>query len=410
MSNPGKSSWQLLAPDWAALDTIWRNPMPFVLWPVGNQPLLAHWMDEAVRQGIDAVEIFVPDRPADVRLWLEGGAYWSRKVKITPIGKESDAPAEAQRVDRLPGDPAMGQVPADARALLGHWFDMQRHWLQHRMEMSPSVEELHESGGWVGAQALVAASAQLVPPFWIGSDARVGEGCRIGPNAFIGRHAIIDNEVEVENAFVGPGTYVGSFTRISRAIASGRTLVDMARGVRLELAERFILSSVDERNSRPGVGERLAALACSALLAPAAALLNRGAWTERRVTACEDDTIQLRTGRRGPLWLRRWPWLGHIAAGRLRWIGALPRGEEDFQRMPEELAKPVRAARAGMFSLADLHGCSSVEDAEEWIHASYQVQAVDPTISRPLKKNLWKLAWSQPTPTPNATPQPATSR
>ena len=397
------TSWKLLAPDWSALDTIWRNPLPFVLWPVGNQPLLAHWMDEAVRQGIEDVEIFVPDRPADVRLWLEGGAYWSRRVKITPVSRESGVPPGAQRLDRLPTDPPRTQDPANACELLQQWFEMQKRWLQERFKASPSVEEMHATGGWIGAQAIVAPSAQLIPPFWIGAAVRIGEGCRIGPHAFIGRHTIVDEEVEVENAFIGASTYVGKYTRISRAVAAGRVLVDIARCVRLELSEQFILSPVGAVNSRPGPAERLAALACSALLAPAAALFNHGRWTEQRVTACENDVISLRTGERGPLWMRRWPWLGHIAAGRLRWLGALPRRDEDFERMPDELAEPVRAARAGMFSLADLHGCSSVEDAEEWIHASYQVQGADPTVNRRLWKNFWKIAWSQPSPTQGTT-------
>ncbi len=389
-------TWNLLAPDWSSLDTIWRNPMPFVLWPVGNEPLLAHWMDEAVRQGVDQVEIFVLDRPADVRLWLEGGAYWSRKVKVTPISKESSAPEDARRVDCLPGGPPLNREVSDPHELLRYWFDIQKTWLKQRLDASPTIDHRHDSGGWIGPQAVVSPTAELVPPFWIGADARIGEGCRIGPNAFIGRHAIVDEEVEVENSFVGANTYVGKFTRISRAIASGRILVDMARDVRLELSERFILSPVGAPNTRPGVLERVAALVAGVALAPAAAWCNHGKWTEQRVTSCDDDVIHLRTGQKGPLWLRRWPWLGHIAAGRLRWIGALPRRQEDFARMPEELAEPVRAARAGMFSLADLHGCSSVEDAEEWIHASYQVQAVDPTVTRRLWKNLWKIAWSQP--------------
>jgi hypothetical protein len=406
---PAAKTWQLLAPDWSALDTIWRNPLPFVLWPVGNQPLLAHWMDEAVRQEIAHVEIFVADRPAEVRHWLEGGAYWSRQVKITPIANQAGvtAPAGAQRLDRLPGDDSPPAEPADATALLAHWFDMQKHWLKHRLDELPSIDARHADGGWTGPGAIVAPSTELIAPFWIGADARVGAGCRIGPNAFIGRHAIIDADVEVEEAYVAAGTYVGKFTRIAHAVAAGKLLVDMARGVRLELEEQFILSPVRAHKSRPGPGERLAALLCSVLLAPLALLRNAraGDWSERQVTACEQDTIRLRSGRRGPLWMRRWPWFRQIAAGHLRWIGALPRAESDFERMPAELAAQVRTARAGMFSLADLNRCSEVDNPEEWIHASYQVQGVDRSLSRKLWRNLWKMAWSSP-PSPGGPPTP----
>jgi hypothetical protein len=395
-----EKNWNLLAPDWSSLDTIWRQPLPFVLWPVGNQPLLAHWMDEAVRQGIAQIEIFVADRPAEVRRWLEGGAYWSRQVRVTPVAGEKDMPAGAasHRLDRLPGETSPVTEPADATALLTYWFEMQKHWLKYRLDALLSIDAPHADGGWTGPGAMVAASAQLLAPFWIGAHARVGEGCRIGPNAFIGRHAIIDANVEVEEAFVASDTYVGKFTRIAHAIASGQVLVDMSRGVRLELAEQFILSPVRGRRSRPGLAERLAALLCSVVLAPLALLRNAGAsdWSEEHVTACEQETIELRTGRRGPLWMRRWPWFRQIASGHLRWIGALPRGESDFERMPAELAAQVRTARAGMFSLADLYRCSGVGDPEEWIHASYQVQGVDDALPRRLWRNLWKIAWSQP--------------
>jgi tetrahydrodipicolinate N-succinyltransferase len=400
--------WKLAAPDWSSLDTIWRNPLPFVLWPVGNQPLLAHWMDEAVRQGIAHVEIFVADRPAEVRQWLEDGVYWSRKVKVTPVANEEGMPPaqNCQRLDRLPSERDVVTPPADAAALLKHWFSMQTHWLKHRLDELPSLDARHVSGGWTGPGAVVASSARLIAPFWIGADARIGPGCRIGPNAFIGRHAIVDANVEVEEAYIAEGTYVGKFTRVSQAIASGKVLVDIRRGVRLELQEHFILSTVRAHGSRPGFVGRLGALLCSVLLAPLALLRNAGPgdWSEQRVTACAGDTIELRTGRRGPLWMRRWPWFRHIAAGRLRWIGALPRGESDFERMPKELAAQVRSARAGMFSLADLNHCSGVADADEWLHATYQVQGVDPGIPRRMRRNLWKIAWSRPVGADGGTP------
>ena len=119
-----QTTWKLLAPDWSALDTVWKNPLPFVLWPVGQQPLIAHWMDEAVRRGVETVELFVADRPAEVRAWLEGGAYWSRRLRLVPIASETDAPSDAECLTGLPGDES-DLVPGDGRALLQHWFALQ---------------------------------------------------------------------------------------------------------------------------------------------------------------------------------------------------------------------------------------------------------------------------------------------
>ena len=75
-------SWHLVAPEWEGLDTIWRSPLPFLLWPVCEKPLLTYWLDEAVRQGIPSVSIETVDRPHLVRQWLDGTALWSRSIEV----------------------------------------------------------------------------------------------------------------------------------------------------------------------------------------------------------------------------------------------------------------------------------------------------------------------------------------
>ena len=86
----------LAAPDWHALDTLARRADPPVLWPVGTQSLAAHWLDHAVRLGCKEVVLYCPDRPADVRAALEGGAYWSVKLDLRPsvLSRRSRAAGE----------------------------------------------------------------------------------------------------------------------------------------------------------------------------------------------------------------------------------------------------------------------------------------------------------------------------
>ncbi|MFZ4775215.1 MAG: hypothetical protein ACOYM3_07635, partial [Terrimicrobiaceae bacterium] len=74
--------WHLIAPDWASLDTIWRSPRPFLLWPVCEKPLLSYWLDEAVRQGVSSVSIEAVDRPHLVRQWLDQRDLWSRSIEV----------------------------------------------------------------------------------------------------------------------------------------------------------------------------------------------------------------------------------------------------------------------------------------------------------------------------------------
>ena len=385
----------LVAPDWNALDTIWRNPLPFVLWSAGNQPLLAHWMDEAVRNGALEIELYVADRPAEVRAWLQDGAYWSRHVKLIPISAEADAPTNAIRIEWLPGCERTAQIPQNAPELLKYWFALQKAWIDQHSAKMHTIESRHSAGGWVGPRVRIHPSARMAPPFWIGSGAKIGANAQIGPYALVGSGSVVDEDTQVEQAFVAANTYVGKHTRIFRAIADGRLLVDFERGCKVRIEEPFILAPVIDLSPGPTVIERLAAAAAFALLAPFARFWNDGKWIERSIAGRGGKAIALRTGPKGPLWARRWPWFAQIAKGHLHWIGILPREDAEWQSMPLETAQRLRTASAGMFSLADRHGCHAPSEPEEWIHAAYQALGVDLEARKQVSRNLWQIAWSK---------------
>ncbi|SRR5579862_1093393 len=386
--------WKLAAPDFSALDSIWRNPLPFVLWPVGMQPLLAHWMDEAVRRGFDEVEVYVADRPTAVRVALEEGVYWSRPVRVIPVAGEADAPADAECVDRLPNTPA-DKFSGDARALLQRWFELQTTWMAGRDGGEVSLERQVE-GGWIGHHASVHPQAKLTAPFWIGPNAQIGPRCRVGPNAIIAENSILGEDVEVEEACVLANTYLGHHTRLCHALADGGALVDWARGCRVDIGESFVMRPVKRQSCGPGLLERAAAFIAYGMLAPFAKLWNRAGWTSREIVVPQSGAaIPLLTGSGGPLWARRWPWLWEIARGRFRWIGILPRDAEHWKSIPSEVLSQLQSCCFGMFSLADLHGCHDPSDPEESIHAIYQGLQADSRSREWVAKNLWKIAWSR---------------
>jgi hypothetical protein len=388
-----KKILRLVAPDFAALDTIWRNPLPFVLWPVGSQPLLAHWMDDAVRRGYDEVEIYVADRPAAVRLAMEAGVYWSRPVRVIPVASEAKAPADAERADHYP-NAATAALPGDARGLLEHWFDLQKAWLNSRAQADVAIDELHASGGWIGPHASVHPAAVLHAPFWIGPDAKIGSGCHVGPNAFIGENSILGNNVEVEDACILPRTCLGHNTRVSRALADGSAIVDWARGCRVNIKESFIMRPVITQVRGPRFLQRAAAFISYFLLAPFARIFSHN-FSARDVVTQTGESVRIETGLGGPLWARRWPWLRQIALGRFSWIGILPRAEDDWKSVPDEVLHQIRSCHFGMFSLADLHGCHDPADPEESIHAIYQALQTDSRSRKLVMRNLWKIAWSK---------------
>jgi hypothetical protein len=388
-------TWKLLAPDWAALDAIWRNHLPFILWPVGNQPLLAHWMDEAVRRGVDIVELYVADRPAEIRAWLGDGAYWSRQLRVIPISAESEAPKDATRADHLPGLEVL-HLPDTATTLPAYWFDLQKQWLARRSKEDVTIDHLDPSGGWIGPQAKIHPSVKLTAPFWIGGRARIGRGCEIGPNALIGEGAILDGNVQVEEACVLPRTYLGRNTRLFGSAAAGNMLLDFHRACSAEIGEPFIMGAVIERSLRPRTFARVVAMLGWLLLSPLFRVISRSPDC-RTVRDCSGKKFVLCTGRTGPLWVRRVPWLRHIAGGRLRWIGILPRGADEMALVPGEIAFALRDTAPGIFSLADIHGCHDPADPEEWMHAAFQASAAGENARAVVLRNLWKILWSQRT-------------
>jgi hypothetical protein len=386
----------LHAPDLSEMDTIWRNPLPFALWPVGHQSLLAHWMDEAVRQGAEEVKIFAADRPSEIRQHLDGGAYWSRKVEVVAIMEDDEAPAEAIRVLRLPRQPEPASPVSTPEELLTHWMDVQRFWLSNRDSHSVAVDVETVPAGWIGPQARVHPKATLRPPFWIGARAEIGAECVIGPDALVGAECVLDGNAQVEEAFVLPGTYLGRNTRLHLALAQGGILVDVKRGCRVDIRETFILGSVAHHRASTTVLEKAVALALFFGLAPIAKFWPGQTWEQREAMDSSGLPFYLTHGSRGPLIIRRWPWFEQIISGQLRWFGILPRSYDEWKRYPFETAQRLKCSPPGVFSWADLQGCHEISSPDEWIHAAYQVLQKDDTVRRLLRRNVVRMALTRP--------------
>jgi len=386
----------LLAPDFSPLDTIWRNSLPFALWPVGHQSLLAHWMDEAVRTGAEQVTIHASDRPAEIRHHIEGGSYWSKKVTVIPLKNDAEAPADAIRIDRLPWQQKETPVIDSPVALLAWWLDLQNAWLENRSSHSVSVDEERIPGAWVGPLARVHPQAILTPPCWIGARAEIGADCRIGPNALIGAGSVLDRDVEVCDAVVMPDTYLGQNTRLNRSIAQGGILVDVGRACRVDIRENFIMAPVSSRSQSASVLERTTALAAWLLVAPFALLWPRQKWESINTIDNKGDAVRLATGSCGPLIVRRWPWIRQIFSGNMRWFGILPREESGWEALPPETAERLKSSPHGILSWADLHGCHDAAAADEWIHAAYQVLQGDGAVKKVLRRNFFHLALLDP--------------
>ncbi len=387
----------LRAPDWAAVDTIWRNPLPFVLWPVCGRPLLAHWLEAATRAGVARVVIVADDRPHVIRDWLERGNYWSRPIEVVPSSQrprgEGDRPLTG-----LPPAGECGEI-SDGQALLAHWFSLHGAALATRSADGLLIDREVTPGVWVGPGARIDPSARLVAPCWIGARARVGAGCQLGPGAYVGRNAIVDEQVEITQAIVCDHTYVGRFTHLSECAVQGGQLLSWRHGVAVRIAEDFIVSDLRPRASAPGWGERLVAAAGWLPACLAGWVCNRGARAERRVVAdAQGRTFPLATWARGPLILRRARWLSAVVAGRLRLVGILPRTPAEWDALPPEVRPLLEGAPAGILALSDLHGCHDPADPDEWMHASYQAGAAEQAGQKQARRAAWVIARKVPLP------------
>ena len=381
------------APDFAALDTTARRAEPFVLWPVGPRPLLAHWMDEAVTRGARSVRILSPDRPNALREFFAAGDYWSCAVEVLS-SRPADWPADADVLDHLPRT-AAPNPPADAAALIRRWLELNLQWIRDRPEGGITIDQRHPAGGWVGPKARLHPAAVLTAPFWIGARTEIGARARIGPDVVVGASCVVDEDAEIVGGAALEGTYVGQHVSLRHKIADGGVLLDVVRGCRVEIGEDFILAPLADAGGRPGLAERGVAFGLALL----GSLL---AWRHGRETQVEEflshraSVVPVATGTRGPLVVRRRHWLYRVVRGHWRLAGLLPRAETAMAGLAPDVREALLRAPVGVFSLADVHGCHRAGEGDEWVHALFQAVPTGANAAKIVWRNLWRLAWLAP--------------
>jgi hypothetical protein len=381
------------APDFAALDTIARRAEPFVLWPVGARPLIAHWMDDAVARGARHVRILAPDRPTLLRDYFSAGDYWSCQIEVLST-RPPDWPEGVEVLDHLPGTAAPAR-PADAAALVARWLELNLHWARERPTASVSIDRRLPGGGWIGPKARIHPAAILTAPFWIGAYAEIGARARIGPDGIVGESCVIDEEAEIVGGAALAGTYVGQHVSLRDKIADGGVLLDVKRGCRVEIGENFILSPLADGRAGPGLAERGAALLL-ALFGSLLTLRYGSAAPAEEFLTHRASAVAVATGLRGPLLVRRRHWLYRVAAGHWRLIGLLPRTAAQAAELAPDVRDALLRASTGVFSLADVHGCHRAGDGEEWIHALFQAVPAGAGSAKIITRQLWQLAWTNP--------------
>ena len=353
----------LVLPDWAALDTVRRSPLPFALWTVGNQCLLHHWLDHAVNDGIPKVRVFVVDRPAEVRHLLEGSTLWPIKTEAITISSSADAPDGAIPADHLPGFPSP-PPPQNGWDLLDRLAALEETWLE-QLHTDPMGDLLS-----VGSSCRIHPEAKLIPPYFIGDEVLIGPGCELGPFAVIGKGSLIAGANHITHSHLSPHSYLGPVTALINCLLESGALINLRNRARIDEIEPHLVSDLTLTRPIIPFRDRLFALKLYLL---------------SKANVSEEETFTSFDGREFPstpspgLAARR-SWLPLVWKGKLPLFGILPRSKEQYEELTPDWRQIIRHATVGVFSYADCLGCHSPEDPDEALHAVYQASLPPGTL------------------------------
>jgi NDP-sugar pyrophosphorylase family protein len=129
-------------------------------------------------------------------------------------------------VNRLTG-------PADLRRLVVDGLTSHCRLRPQGTESRPGV--------WMDESAQVHRDARVVAPAFIGRGARVSEQCLITRCSSIESNCHIDYGTVVEDSSILPNSYVGIGLDLSHSIVDGNNLLNLERGVTLEIADPCVI-------------------------------------------------------------------------------------------------------------------------------------------------------------------------
>jgi NDP-sugar pyrophosphorylase family protein len=133
------------------------------------------------------------------------------------------------------------QAPADLRRLVVDG-------LTSRCRLRPQGSE-SRPGVWIDEGAQVHRDARIVAPAFIGAGARISEQCLITRCSSIESNCHIDYGTVVEDSSILSNSYVGIGLDLSHSIVDGNNLLNLERGVTLEIADPCVIRQ--NRVSRP---------------------------------------------------------------------------------------------------------------------------------------------------------------
>jgi len=359
--NKVPQTWSLSIPDWKDIDTIWKKDFPFVLWVIGEQELLFHWLDYAVNKNYEKVVLYVSDRPMLIRQAVANASLWPIEIEVRPVSSTKNISVH-DVINRLPNTKPDIDLPKNGWDLICYWKDLEEHWL-HRF-----TEETKDYGSYVsiGKYCEIAKDSNFIKPYWIGDFVSIGPGCSIGPNVVIESGCIVSGNNVLTKAHLGPNTYLGPETDLIDASIDKNELTSIKNKAYVRGLEALIASGLNQKKQtekKPSLRERFTALKLYLK------------WKKHGFTS--ETTFEDIKGNKWPLLQStkihaRGPWLALVVKGKLPLFGVTPRPPSALRSIPDEWQNVISDAPLGAFSYADVMGVHEIGSEEEALHCAYQ--------------------------------------
>ncbi len=371
---------RLVLPDWHRIDDVFESKLPFVLWRVGEQPLLYHWLDYAVNNDVRRVVMECSDRPAEVRQAMEKARLWPLEWELRPV-PESQVRSGVHVVDTLPGRPSPPHAPTNGWELIDLWFQLQRAWFDETVAADEAWASLA-----LGRFAQIHPSAEIQMPVWFDDQVQIGPNCKVGPYAVLGRGVVLEGPSVVENAVITEHTFLAGHTELRDAVLDGGVLLNLRHRARIPKLDNLMADRIRGPTDRPTMRERMLAGALYAAGLPLDLL------AEAPTRAFETfDGLQLEERATGSLWRRRLRWLPEVVKGRMRLWGPLPRTRDQLAALDPEWRAALEHVQSGVFAYSDLHGTHRADTDMEPIHAVFQASSPRDAMNVIFKENILQL-------------------
>lgn len=234
---------------------------PLVTVPVLGEPLVNHWVEALARGGAKELLVLATDRPDIVRSVIGDGSRWGVRVHVQAELTESipeealaqitgpASPDSVVTIDHLPGMPELPLFRS-----YHDWFSGILAWMPHAAQLDRiGLREVRPTI-WCGRRTLIAPSAQLQGPCWIGDHVRIGRDAVIGPNVVLETGVVVDSASEIRSSVIGPDTLVGTLTRVEESIAWGSTLIGWRTNSCTQVPDPFLLCALGQRQQPGGSG------------------------------------------------------------------------------------------------------------------------------------------------------------